>query len=105
MRPVEYDDVQALLAEGGLREVIGIACKQTLADSAARRALILRHEDLARKLTKQPLNFTTPEHWNGSLPPEMWNQVRNDSPRRPALLALVAEAEQRERHLQPVRDA
>lgn len=105
MRAVEIDDVRALLAEGGMRELIAAACRETADASARRRALVLRHDDLAKRLTVQPLNFTTPEHWNGSLPPEMWNQVRNDSPRRPVLLALVAEAERRERHLQPVRSS
>lgn len=102
MRPIEIEDVRALLQEGGLREVIAVACREVADANAYRRALILRHPDLAVKLTKQPLNFTAPEFWNGSLPPEMWNQVRNDSPRRPALLALVAEAEKRERHLRSI---
>ena len=99
MKPIEYDDVRALLKEGGLREVIAASCRAVDDANAARRALILRHPDIATRLTKQPLNFTAPEYWNGSLPPELWNQVRNDSPRRPALLEMVAEAEKRERHL------
>jgi hypothetical protein len=96
MKPIEYDDVHALLAEGSLREVIGAACREAAEASAARRALILRHPDIAERLTQQPLNFTTPQHWNGSVPPELWNQVRNDSPRRPVLLEMVAEANRRE---------
>lgn len=97
MKPIEYDDVRELLAEGSLREVIAVACRESAEATAARRALVLRHPDLAERLTQQPLNFTTPQHWNGSVPPEMWNQVRNDSPRRPVLLEMVAEGTRRER--------
>lgn len=99
MKRLDLDDVRALIAESGLREVIDAACRETTEASAARKALILRHDDLAARLTKQPLNYSHPDKWNGSMPPEMFNQVRNDSPIRVALLALVAEAEKRERHL------
>jgi hypothetical protein len=96
VKEISFDDVSALVAEGGLREVMTIACKQATADRLERRALVLRHPDLAQRLTQQPLNFTKPEHWNGAIPPETWREMPNDSPLRPALLELVAEAQQRE---------
>lgn len=66
------------------------------------RALVLAHPDLAEQLTKPPLNFSRPEAWDGYIPPETWGETArghprfNDSPRRIALLALVAEARRRE---------
>jgi hypothetical protein len=76
--------------------MIRISCAQATSERINRRAQVLRHEDLAKKLTQQPLNFTKPEHWNGAIPPETWREMPNDSPLRPALLALVAEAQRRE---------
>lgn len=96
MKEISFDDVSALIAEGGLREMIRISVAQATSERTARRALVLRHPDLAQRLTQQPLNFTKPEHWNGAIPPETWREAPNDSPLRPALLELVAEAEARE---------
>lgn len=96
MKGISLDDVSALIAEGSLREVIRISVSQATSDRIARRALVLRHPDLAQRLTEQPLNFTKPEHWNGAIPPETWREEPNNSPLRPALLELIAEAEARE---------
>ena len=48
---------------------------------------------LAMRLCAPPLSYARPEQWNGFIPPETYNGARNESPRRKALLALVAEAE------------
>jgi len=37
-----------------------------------RRAAVLAQPDLAAELTRPPLNFTRPEHWNGYIPPATW---------------------------------
>lgn len=66
-------------------------------ESANRRTLVLKHEDLRAALTKRPLEFPRPEDWSGWIPPELTAAgARNTSPRRLALLALVAEAAGRE---------
>lgn len=96
MKAISLDDARELIAEGSMREMIRISCAQATSARIARRALVLRHPDLAERLTQQPLNFTRPEHWNGAIPPETWREMPNDSPLRPALLQLVAEAEARE---------
>lgn len=60
------------------------------------RELVLANEDLAARLTKRPLDFKQPEQWNGYIPPYMVpagdKHVRNDSPRRVHLVAIVREA-------------
>ncbi len=38
----------------------------------ARRAAVLRHPDLARKLTQFPLAWKRPQNWNGYIPPMDW---------------------------------
>lgn len=65
-----------------------------------RRALVLdlpppddKTPPLAMRLCEPPLGYARPEQWNGFIPPEMHNGARNESPRRTALLAIVAEAE------------
>lgn len=88
-----------------------IARDQSKKDSAARRALVLRHPDLAQKLCSQLIGYSRPENWNGWIPPATVPDMSagaegpttsgpgympNDSPRRAALVALVAEAERRE---------
>lgn len=62
-----------------------------------RRTLVLSRPDLARRLTQPPLNYTQPEQWNGYLPPEHYNGMVNDSPRRAALVDIIAAAEAAER--------
>lgn len=86
--------------------------RKSKADSARRRAMVLKHEDLRAALLAHPLNFTRPEQWNGWIPPATvpaagegadgpttdvgHGYKPNRSPRRQALIAIVNEAEQRE---------
>lgn len=59
----------------------------------ARRELVLRHPEIATRLTQPPLRYSRPEVWNGWVPPFMWGEQINNSPRRAALIVIVAEAE------------
>lgn len=93
---LDQQDVAAMRQEGGIGEWIVIQWRAGLEQARARRAMILRHPDLAAKLAELPLGPASPEQWTGAIPPELFNGVRNDSPRRPAILALLAEAERRE---------
>lgn len=70
--------------------------------AAYQRSLILRHPDLAARLTKA-LRLARPEQWNGYIPPrfneqgihrEEWHP--NDTPMRALLVELVREAQSRE---------
>lgn len=60
------------------------------------RELVLGQPDLAARLCAPPLDFKQPEQWNGYIPPYMVpghdKHVRNDSPRRVHLVAIVREA-------------
>lgn len=73
------------------------------ADNAERRTLVLGYDDLAKRLTVQPINYATPQQWSGFIPPFMiegrydkdadrdsW--TRNPSPVRVHLVALCHEA-------------
>lgn len=70
--------------------------------SQARRALVLKHPDLAAQLCSSLIGYSKPENWNGWIPPELLapdasgNAAKNDSHRRAALVRLVAEAQARE---------
>lgn len=88
------------------------------AESAERRARVLRYPDLATRLTQPPLLFRRPEDWTGWVPPAAleveacpacrddpgkWGCNRpghtrrlNDSARRAALVEIAAEALRRE---------
>lgn len=59
------------------------------------RDLVLSYPDLADQLTKRPLSFPEPKAWNGYVPPDTFNGQHNNSPRREALLALIAAAHHR----------
>lgn len=63
---------------------------------SSERDLVLGYPDLAARLTRQPLDFKTAEQWNGYIPPYMTpsydRHVRNDSPQRVHLVAIVREA-------------
>lgn len=60
------------------------------------RIAVLAHPDLAAKLCEPPLNYDRPDQWTGYIPPEIWNNQRNDSGRRAALIELLLEALLRE---------
>ena len=61
-----------------------------------RRALVLAHPDLAKRLTERPLSYSRPENWTGYVPPLQWRGEHNDSVHRRALVAIVEAAEARE---------
>ena len=94
-------DVRDLRRQGDLLRLIKQARAAARSEDARRRALVLKYPDLAQKLTEPPIGHTLPEHWTGYIPPaydpETYGGGRpiNTAPCRPALLALVAEAEQR----------
>lgn len=90
-----YDDVRALKLEGELGKFIKGHMAAARTEAAHRRGLVLRYPDLAAQLTEPPIGFSSPEKWNGYIPPATWNQSMNTARCRPALLALVAEAERR----------
>lgn len=88
----------------GVPSGVAALARQAMAVSAAeateRRARVLRHPDLAAKLTEPPLSYKRPEQWNGYVPPKLWDGPRkgilNDSPRRQALVDICHEALRRE---------
>ncbi|OXS35417.1 hypothetical protein [Streptomyces sp. XY006] len=87
---------------GDLLRLIKQARTNAAQENTRRRALVLRHPDLAERLTQPPIGHTTPQHWTGYVPPEYdapsvgGSQPINNSPIRAALAALVAEAEARD---------
>ncbi len=94
--PLTYDDVRGLKADGELGKFIKFHMAEAQRAAAHRRGLVLRYPDLAAKLTEPPIGFTRPEMWNGYIPPATdCMGAMNTARCRPALLALVAEAERR----------
>lgn len=100
-----YDDIRSLKIDGDLGRFIKQHMAVSRAECARRRSLVLRYPDLAAKLTEPPLRFTTPEHWNGYIPPATWNQALNPTPGRAVLLALVEEAEKRQSQPRQLEEA
>ena len=74
-----------------------VALKEARERQAANRIAVLRHPDLAARLTEPPLSYAKPEQWNGGIPPETFGGERNDSGRRAALVELVEDAARREK--------
>lgn len=72
-------------------------------ETRERRKRVLSYPDLAEQLMKPPLSLTDPAKWNGYIPPKTlpgvdgnpYDEV-NDSPIRRQLVAIAAEALQRE---------
>jgi hypothetical protein len=97
----EQDVAELRKNKGDLIRLIKQARTNALAENARRRTLVLRHPDLAARLTEPPIRHTTPEHWTGYVPPASdapslgGAEPINHSPARAALVAIVAEAEQR----------
>jgi hypothetical protein len=58
------------------------------------RDLVLRHPDIAQRLTQHPLNYGRPDQWTGYIPAYEWGGQVNDSIRRTALLDIVMAAEE-----------
>lgn len=71
--------------------------------NAERRRAVLAHSDLAARLCEDPLNYVRAEQWTGFIPPEMFNQTPNTSPRRLALVDIYEQAVARA--AVPVREA
>lgn len=90
---VSESDIRAMRQQGDLAEFIRAGMAEGKRNAAARRALILRHPDIAAKLLLPPLNYKFPEQWAGAMPPENWGGSLNNAPERKAILALVEEAE------------
>lgn len=67
-----------------------------------RRARVLAHPDLAKRLTEPPLSLSEPARWNGYIPPrtlpeDEFGRARvNNSPVRRQLVAIASEALARE---------
>lgn len=101
---VTEDDVRAMRADKDLKDFIAMHMRDAASRNAHRRGLVLRHPDLAAKLTAQPLNYERPDQWTGYIPPSTTaTGALNTTPVRPALLALVHEAEKRAGDVHPAR--
>jgi hypothetical protein len=89
------DDVKAIRAQGDFKRMWKNAQQAAIAEDDARKALVLRHPDLAQALVDARI-VSEPRQWNGRIPPELLatGQI-NRSPIRRATLAIVAEAERR----------
>lgn len=94
--PLSLDDTRAMRKDGDLAAFIKHHMAVARTECARRRGLVLRHEDLAARLTQAPFRFSKPEGWNGFIPPAQWGQSINTDPSRRVLLELVAEAERRQ---------
>src|SRR5688572_14276854 len=89
-------DIKALMAEGDVTRFVKHHMAEAQRAAAYRRGLVLKHSDLAARLTEPPIGFSQPEAWNGYIPPATTcTGAINTAACRPALLALVAEAEAR----------
>lgn len=68
-----------------------------------RRARVLAHSDIAKRLTESPLNYPTPDMWNGYVPPAEVPTIngwkRNESIRRRALVLILNAVRDRENQL------
>ena len=94
--PLTFADARTLAQQGDIGRFIKHHMTEARRAAAHRRGLVLRYPDLAAKLTEHPINHSAPEKWNGFIPPATdCTGAMNTARCRPALLALVAEAEQR----------
>lgn len=89
-------DAQALMKEGDVARFIKHHMAEARRAAAYRRSIVLRYPDLAAKLIEPPHRHSSPEMWTGHIPPATdCTGAINTASCRPALLALVAEAEAR----------
>lgn len=94
--PLSLADARALMDENDVGRFIKHHMAEAKRAAAHRRALVLRHPDLAAQLTQPPIKFSRPEVWNGYIPPATdCTGAINTAPSRRVLLELVAEAEAR----------
>lgn len=95
--PLTFADARTLQQQGDIGRFIKHHMTEARRAAAHRRGLVLRYPDLATKLTEHPINHSAPEKWNGYIPPATdCTGAMNTARCRPALLALVAEAEHRQ---------
>lgn len=93
---INEQDMTAIRKQGDLKEFLKQVQAAAHAENRRRRTLVLRYPDLAAQLIERPHRHTTPEDWTGYIPPATdCTGAINTIPCRPALLALVAEAEER----------
>lgn len=94
--PMTFADARELKQQGDLGRFIKHHMAEAQRAAAYRRALVLRYPDLAAKLAEPPIGHSSPEKWNGYIPPATdCSGAMNTARCRPALTALVAEAERR----------
>jgi hypothetical protein len=94
--PLTFADARSLAQQGDIGRFIKHHMAEAQRAAAHRRGLVLRYPDLAAKLAERPIGHSSPEKWNGYIPPATdCTGAINTAPCRPALLALVAEAERR----------
>ncbi|MFB7736231.1 hypothetical protein ACFC08_17960 [Streptomyces sp. NPDC056112] len=94
--PLSFADARTLKEQGDIGRFIKHHMAEAQRTAAHRRGLVLRYPDLAAKLTEPPIGHSSPEKWNGYIPPATdCTGAMNTARCRPALLALVAEAERR----------
>lgn len=99
-RPAELTDLQIMRELAVRASRRGVVIDVTT--NAERRAVVLRHPDLAAKLCDPPLRFARPEQWTGYIAPAL-DQIgdanltrRNTSPCRAQAVEIYAEACRRE---------
>jgi hypothetical protein len=94
--PLTFADARTLQQQGDIGRFIKHHMAEAMRAAAHRRSLVLRYPELAAKLTEPPICHSSPEMWNGYIPPATdCTGAMNTARCRPALLALVAEAERR----------
>lgn len=102
---------QRALNAQGASSAVGALWSEALArgrrENDQRRTRVLKHPDLAALLCQPPLPWTSPEHWNGFVPPRFLpsdasgNVRPNDSPERAVLVEICTEAARRELEAAP----
>lgn len=77
---------------------------QAKRECEARRARVLAHPDIAKRLCDFPLRASTPEMWTGFVPPAEVPTVngwkRNESPIRRQIIAILKAVEAAENELE-----
>lgn len=97
---ITAEHIREVRAQGDLKALLTMARTQGTTTAARLRSAVLAHPDLAEQLTAPPCSFARPEVWTGYIGPK-WIEGRhgeavlNTSPYRAQLVAIVAEAEQR----------
>lgn len=104
--PLTFADARSLAQQGDIGRFIKHHMAEAQRAAAYRRGLVLRYPDLAAKLAQPPICHSTPEMWNGYIPPATdCTGAMNTARCRPALIALVAEAERRRDQPQETAEA